>query len=228
VDKRFKEIYIWSFILVAGVILLMLYTPIGGSFYNGNKQSYVELQPGVDFSKKITSSPSFRISTADNNNMPSIGVQPNKFNSSRRVVSGGNTVTSESFLQESAGTGGNFTTESSASLSNYSSGVSPGSSFQTSPYSGRNSNSSGSSGYGSLPLASTSEMSKISQNLGLSDNNETLNKAGNETTSNGASDPGGDPGDETVIPVGGSEIYLALIAFIYIFVKTKFFNKKTT
>ncbi|MBN2766164.1 MAG: hypothetical protein JXR27_07285 [Paludibacteraceae bacterium] len=73
-EKKYQKLYIWSFIIISGIILLMLYTPLGGDLHNstyGNYDNYSS--PGVNFNGRINNAPkSGRANSTQtyNNNIP--------------------------------------------------------------------------------------------------------------------------------------------------------------
>lgn len=56
-DKKYQLIYIWAFILVLGIILILLYTPLGGNLYTATsgEQNKQNIAPGVNYQTQIGS-----------------------------------------------------------------------------------------------------------------------------------------------------------------------------
>jgi hypothetical protein len=54
-EKKYQIIYIWSFIIVSGIILLLLYTPLGGDLHYAayNEQGRYNVAPGVNYSSQV-------------------------------------------------------------------------------------------------------------------------------------------------------------------------------
>lgn len=216
-DRRLRKIYVWSFMIVAGIVLALLYTPMGGRlYYSSNGSAVKTTYPGVNFQEKIVNprgssvpyssgSTQSDLNIGQNNTLPSSGFSLSgsdiSQNISRNYSSGG------AKLPESSRA---FTTTNSE---NQGSGVVGLIASRT-----RNSGISESgdaSNYGSL-----------TENIDLTSNNTQPEKVGGSSGS--ITDPGGDPDENTMIPVGGNEFYLALMALVYLLIKMKFFNKKTT
>ncbi|OIP84316.1 MAG: hypothetical protein AUK44_02975 [Porphyromonadaceae bacterium CG2_30_38_12] len=211
-EKKYQIIYIWAFIIVSGIVLLLLYTPLGGNLHYAayNDQYRYMVAPGVDASHQIGASfsgPS--ASRSYNYSIPSIA------------------YTSPSFKAGS----GSFTTRSSPS--NFSSGYSAGGGFTLS--SNRSFSAGGSGGGSGLGLLAVG-----GGNSSDGDNNGSVGGFGggfNPGSSNttvmqrGTSgiddelDPGGDP---TSPPLGlplGNELYVLLFfAASYILFKQKLFR----
>ena len=55
-------IYIWSFIILAGFILLLLYTPLGGGLKQPSTKVYKTMNKSVQFSAAIANSPKIKTS----------------------------------------------------------------------------------------------------------------------------------------------------------------------
>jgi hypothetical protein len=56
-EKKYQIIYIWSFIIISGIVLLLLYTPLGGDIHYAayNEQDRYSVSPGVNYSSQIGS-----------------------------------------------------------------------------------------------------------------------------------------------------------------------------
>jgi len=54
-EKKYQIIYIWSFLIISGIILLLLYTPLGGDLHYAayNEQGRYNVAPGVNFSSQV-------------------------------------------------------------------------------------------------------------------------------------------------------------------------------
>ena len=225
-ERRFQKIYVWSFIIVAGIVMLLLYTPIGGNLYtwNGDDQLY-QLQPGVDFNKRITNSPG-SMSGGGGYNSSSYNVPNYSYNSSPGYSAGGSGGSTESFLQGGSGGGGAMIPETSNSLNSYG-GQSSSETYSGSAGGSGSSGAGGGSGVSGGTTLPSAELAQITENLGLT-NDDEVTKAGNQTLGNGgATDPGGDP-EGPMIPVGGNVFYLLFMLIPYIaYKRLKFkFEKK--
>jgi|GEM_PF-2552265 len=55
-EKKYQIIYIWSFLIISGIILLLLYTPLGGDLHYAayNEQGRYNVAPGVNFSSQVS------------------------------------------------------------------------------------------------------------------------------------------------------------------------------
>jgi hypothetical protein len=72
-EKKYQKIYIWSFIIISGVILLLMYTPLGGNIHsstygNDDFRGYTR----VDFSSSFKNAPktSKNYNSNRNSNIP--------------------------------------------------------------------------------------------------------------------------------------------------------------
>lgn len=56
-EKKYQIIYIWSFIIISGIILLLLYTPLGGDLHDAayREQGRYTVSPGVNYSSQVGS-----------------------------------------------------------------------------------------------------------------------------------------------------------------------------
>lgn len=54
-EKKYQIIYIWSFLIISGIILLILYTPIGGDLHYAayREQGRYAVAPGVNYSSQV-------------------------------------------------------------------------------------------------------------------------------------------------------------------------------
>jgi len=54
-EKKYQIIYIWSFLIISGIILLLLYTPLGGDLHYAaySEQGRYNVAPGVNYSSQI-------------------------------------------------------------------------------------------------------------------------------------------------------------------------------
>ena len=101
-EKKYQKLYIWSFIIISGLVLAMLYTPLGGNLHNstyGNYDNYTT--PGVNFNGRIGNAPKGGRATQARNYNDEIPVNSGSTYSvlSKPVVVGNNGSTSHSNLQ---------------------------------------------------------------------------------------------------------------------------------
>ncbi len=200
-EKKYQILYIWSFIIVAGIILLLLYTPIGGSLHQSNDISYYRYNTGVDFGGKISNSPRIKAAQPgveseeeikNNIELPKFkasGIRKNRINSTYNDPDYSidkMTKPEDAYNQG----GGNF----------------PNPFFVNKG--GRN-NGTNSTFQGNTPKNGLFAYENTN-------NNSVLQKSTNETSNN--SDPGGDPNGNP-IPVGNEFPVLLLLASSYFIYK---------
>ncbi len=55
-EKKYQIMYIWSFIIISGIILLLLYTPMGGKLHYAaySEQDRYSVAPGVNYSSQVS------------------------------------------------------------------------------------------------------------------------------------------------------------------------------
>ena len=104
-EKKYQKLYIWSFIIISGIILAMLYTPLGGDL---NKSVYGEYNnypsSGVNFNGRIGNAPKNGRATLARNYNDAVPVNSGTGHSvlSKPVVVIGGASTSGSNLQSGA------------------------------------------------------------------------------------------------------------------------------
>lgn len=201
-EKKYQILYIWSIIIVAGIVLLLLYTPIGGSLHQSNDISYYRYNNGVDFGRKITNSPRTRYvqpnveseeeikSNIDLPKFKSTGIKKNRINSNNVEPTAYNI--DKISKPEEAG--------------NQGAGTFSNSFFVTK---GAKNNGLNSSFQGNIQK---NELFANENNA----NTSVMQKGTNETSN--TSDPGGDPSDNP-IPVGNGFPVLLLLSSIYFICK---------
>lgn len=79
-EKKYQIIYIWSFIILACFILLLLYTPLGGGFNQPPTKVYTTMNKSVHFDGAIANSPKIKSSNqivSSENEIPAASDLPN-------------------------------------------------------------------------------------------------------------------------------------------------------
>ena len=210
-ERKYQIIYIWSFIIISGIVLLLLYTPIGGELHQAtyNEQYRYSTAPGVNYQTQIGSFGGGSTSGSNyNNSAPEAYVSPN-LKSGNISYNGSTAASNQSFSSggSSAGLSGVNTSKSKTSAA----GTSGGIGGVTAPMGGGSTSSSASGGGMSTPFAAA--------NTGTS----VMQKAGEEATANDDElDPGGDPNGNP-LPLGNDLLVLFSIAVI--FSAYKYFRK---
>jgi len=198
-EKKYQIVYIWSFIIISSVILLLLYTPLGGGLHQSITTNNVVVNPTIDFGGKIANSPKNLRSNYQpvNSNVEYESQEGNNIKSISNVSSGSgisqNYSSGQSTLRSSS---------SSKPISN-----SDGSISANMVLSSR----SASSQDGTVASANLSQPfteSSVSQS-----STAVIQKASNANPT--IADPGGDPiGDP--IPVGDGLIFLLVLSLGYV------------
>ncbi len=99
-EKKYQIIYIWSFIIISGIILLLLYTPLGGDLHYAaySEQSRYAVSPGVNFDRQVGNFSGGSSSGGSYNYAPSqqAYVSPSFQNGGGSNFSGGNSLNNNS------------------------------------------------------------------------------------------------------------------------------------
>lgn len=207
-ERKYQIIYIWSFIIVSGVVLLLLYTPMGGDLHKaayGERYRYM-VAPGVNYQTQV-----------------------GEFNGAYSSGSGGGQA--EVYMSDNYRNGslGNNT-----SVIGGSSVVSTGNGFGGgSTYSGVSRNPKGSDmsggGFGGITLAMGGGTSSSSSSGGgggvpfsSSGSSSVMQRATDGTTVDDTNtDPGGEENLGDPLPLKDDLIVLTLISVIYAFYRFK-------
>jgi hypothetical protein len=56
-EKKYQKLYIWSFIIVSGIILMLLYTPLGGNLHKSTYAYQEYNNTSVNFGGRIANAP---------------------------------------------------------------------------------------------------------------------------------------------------------------------------
>ena len=203
-EKKYQIIYIWSFIIISGVILLLLYTPLGGDIHYAayREQNRYAVSPGVNYERQIGAMSGVN---AGNNGSYGYSAAPSPYNSeSFRAISSGGISTSSSIRSSSGGVGGGITTLSSRTRT-----------------SGGGSGSGGSMGIGVGGRKSTEVSNTFASGGGIGGSivNTTGTNTGGvmqrgTTGEDDPLDPGGDPGGNP-LPIGNEMGILTLMAGLF-------------
>jgi hypothetical protein len=207
-EKKYQIIYIWSFIIISGLILLMLYTPLGGRLHQsiGNRSEIIT--PSVDFGGQIGNSPKFA-----QNNYQRDDEAGTEIASAERKQAGvlqSAPVSNSDGFNQSMGQDVNRTSRKYAATSTASGTETLAGGVLTHK---KNGNS-----------ISNSNLASANINQPFSDNgtaNAPVQRA-NNANNNTLADPGGVPLGQP-IPVGDGMVVLIVLSIGYLFVK---FNSK--
>jgi len=210
-EKKYQIIYIWSFIIVSSIILLLLYTPLGGDLHQSDSNEYNIVNTSVNFGGEISNSPK-RSYTQQSNSGNSVAAIPSYAPKKSRYVSTNNTVGGTNNLSNNGYSVNSKSTLSSAQST--SSGGNGGGGMSTAFGGGGGSNSSentSSQGFGggaNSPFSSSTPGSSVS----------VMQKATNDI--NDLSDPGGEDPIGDPLPVGDGLYFIIAMAVVYV-LKTK-------
>lgn len=207
-EKKYQKLYIWSFIIISGLVLAMLYTPLGGNLYTstyGNYDKYTN--PGVNYNGRIGNAPKGGRGIQTRNYNDEIPVNSGSTYSvlSKPVVIGNSGSASHSNLQSGNYQAGGFGTDrNNGGL--LSSGNAGGSGMIA--LGGRSGGSAGNatgsySGGGLFSSTSPSATTEGVMQKGTTD-------FGDELADPGGGDPTGDP-----IPAGDGFYVLILFGLLY-------------
>ncbi len=209
-ERKYQIIYIWSFIIISGIVLLLLYTPLGGDLHYAaySEQGRYAVSPGVNYSSQVGS-----FSGAGSSSGASYRYSPSQsayVSPSLQNISGGGFSTSSSTISSSANYGGGGGIALSNKKINSSGGGSSGGSFgmsvggQQSSTEVSNTFSGGGSMGGSLFNSTVINDGGVMQR-GEEDEVDPM-------------DPGGDPTNPP-LPIGNELGVLMLFAGIFAFYK---------
>lgn len=214
-ERKYQIIYIWSFIIVSSIILLLLYTPLGGDLNQSSNNEYSIENNSVDFGGKISNSPR-RSYSEQSVSGSGVNVIPTyRKNNKTFSTNNTNTGTADNFSNNtySVNTRSTMSTAQTGGNSGGGGGVAPGV-FGTGKADATSSAGSGSSygGGANSPFSTTTPSSNSVMQKSTSGTN-----AGNDLTDPGGEDPIGDP-----LPIGDG-LYL-LIAMVLVY-SSKFIRK---
>jgi hypothetical protein len=204
-EKKYQIIYIWSFIIISGVILLLLYTPLGGDIHYAayREQNRYAVSPGVNYERQIGAMSGVN---AGGNGSYGYSAAPSPYNSETfRAISAGGISTSSSINAGQGGVSGGITTLSSRTKTS-GGGSGSGGGIGISGVGGRKSTevsntfASGGGIGGSLVNTTGTNTGGVMQR-GTNDEGDPL-------------DPGGDPGGNP-LPIGNEMGILTLMAGLF-------------
>lgn len=200
-EKKYRIIYIWSFIIVSGIILLLLYTPLGGDLHYAaySEQSRYAVAPGVNYQSQVGS-----LSSVSSYGGGYSASMPSAY-ASEAYKSG--MLTNSSYISNGIGSGTN----------SYSSGSGLGLKNSKSP---KNVNGGGASGimitgFGKRGSSEVSNQSSVGGGFGGS-LSSTTSSTGSVMQRGAAEeedplDPGGDPTGNP-LPLNGEWVLIVLAA----------------
>ncbi len=104
-EKKYQIIYIWSFLIISGIILLLLYTPLGGDLHYAayNEQGRFNVAPGVNYSSQIGGFSGGSSSGGSYNYSPTVSAYKSP---TYNVIGGGGNYATSSNFGSSASYGG--------------------------------------------------------------------------------------------------------------------------
>lgn len=216
-EKKYQIIYIWSFLIISGIILLLLYTPLGGDLHYSayNEQGRYNVAPGVNYSSQIGGFSGGSSSGGSYNYSPAVSAYKSP---SYNVIGGGGNYSSSTNIGSSASySGGGITLSNKTITSSGGAGGSGGMGMMAAGGGNRQSSNEVSntfSGGGSLggSLFNTTTIA----------DGGVMQKAGEEDD---PLDPGGDPiGDP--LPLGDDLGILILLVSIFTVYKWYKISKK--
>lgn len=200
-EKKYQIIYIWSFIIVSCIILLLLYTPLGGDLHQTSSTNYTVVNTTVDFGGGIANSPKNKVSqyrskdeTYISRANDSRGYSQSTFTSTRP------TVTDNSQANYAVGFKSN-----SGSQSSKGNGSGIGNSILSKS---KSSAASGEAQSGGVVVSPFSTSTPASANSGA-----VIQKATNDVTD--LSDPGGEDPTGDPLPIGDGIYPMTILLFIY-------------
>jgi len=202
-EKKYQIIYIWSFIIISGLILLLLYTPLGGDLHNAayREQYRYNVSPGVNYSNQVGSfsgSSSYG-GSYNSSNLPSAYVSP----SLQGVISGGYSGSLDAGKISGYSGGGGITLSNKTNSGG--AGAGGGSGFGMMAVGGKSSGGVSNTFSGGGSIGGSLFNSTNASNGGV------MQRAGN---SEDDSDPGGDPTGPP-LPVGDELGILFLFAALF-------------
>lgn len=203
-EKKYQIIYIWSFIIISGVILLLLYTPLGGDLHYAayREQNRYVVSPGVNYERQIGAMSGI---SSGSDGSYGYSAAPSPYSSeSFQSISGTGINTSSSIRTSSGYGGGGITTLSSRTRSNAGGGASGG---------------LGISGVGGRKSTEVANTFSGGGNIGGSLVNNTGTNTGGvmqrgTTAEDDPLDPGGDPTGNP-LPLGDEMGILILFAGLF-------------
>jgi hypothetical protein len=204
-EKKYQIIYIWSFIIISGVILLLLYTPLGGDIHYAayKEQNRYAVSPGVNYERQIGAMSGVN---AGGDGSYGYTAAASPYNSETfRAISAGGISTSSSINARQGGAGGGISTLSSRTKTS-GGGSGSGGGIGISGVGGRKSTevsntfASGGGIGGSLVNTTGTNTGGVMQR-GTNDEGDPL-------------DPGGDPGGNP-LPIGNEMGILTLMAGLF-------------
>jgi hypothetical protein len=205
VNKKQKKMLVWI-IVWAGLLIVVLYSPIGSPDLYTNTNYYVVDQPVSVQKGKTLNSPKRNFESENNTNgaeLPDISSAPGS------NYSAGNYQSSNIRAQ-----GSTYNSQTQSYQNNYSAGsgnsATSGSSFLSGGGSHRSTGSSG--------ITMNNGTSTLSSTSNLSNTGPTKESVNTYTTGTGGTDPGGDPTGDP-IPVGDGWETFILLGLLYFFTK---------
>ena len=203
-ERKYQIIYIWSFIIVSSIILLLLYTPMGGDLHQSSNNEYSIVNTSVNFGGKISNSPRRSYSQQGGGENKS-NVLPTYYKRNAKSVSTNNAGggTTDNFSN------GTYTVNSRSTLSSAQNAVgSTGGGAASTVFGGGKSNTTSSGSSGSYGGGANSPFSNATPS-----SSSVMQKATSgidDLSDPGGEDPIGDP-----LPIGDGLYLLILMVLIY-------------
>ncbi len=203
-EKKYQTIYILSFVIVAGFILLLLYTPLGGGLHKSTTIYKVE-NTSVNFGGKIANAPRIKASQPYIKSEDEIKSSSDYPKYSQSIASA-----KVSQAQNSGNFDYNVAGKNDNELQNRGDGIGT---TNTGVYAMRK--SSDTEVNSTVGGTANSPFSAEAGNIG-----PVMQKVSNDEVENTGPDPGGD-GNNIIIPVGDGLPILLIMTILYLFVIKK-------
>lgn len=215
-EKKYQIIYIWSFLIISGIILLLLYTPLGGDLHYAayNEQGRYNVAPGVNYSSQIGGFSGGSSSGGSYNYSPTVSAY--KSTTYNVVGTGANYSSATNFGSSASYSGGGGIALSNKSISG--SGGSGGSGMMAVGGGSRGSSNGGSNNFSGGGVLGGSLFNSTT----LADGG--VMQKGTQGTE-GPLDPGNEPLEDP-LPIGDELGILMLLVSLFTFYKWLHISKK--
>lgn len=199
-EKKYQIIYIWSFIIVSCIILLLLYTPLGGDLHQTSSSNYGVVNTTVDFGGGIANSPKSKV----NQYRLKDDIYINRSSDSRAY-------SQSNFASSGPSVGEN-------TPANYAVGLKSNKGLQSTKGSGAGGGNSvfskSSASSGEVKAGGGVVVSPFSSSTPSSSSGTVIQKATNDVTN--LSDPGGEDPTGDPLPVGDGMYIMIILVAVYV------------
>lgn len=204
-ERKYQIIYIWSFIIVSAVVLILLYTPMGGNLHKAayGEQYRYTVAPGVNYQTQVGAFNGAYNGSGGSNTEAYVSenFKHNMIGENSTITGGSNGVS----LGNGFGSGGGAVATTKSSKGSGSNGGGFGGMTLAMGGGGSSAASSGGGGGGGMPFSS-------------SNSGSVMQRATDGTTADdGNADPGGEENMGDPLPLKDDLIVLAIISLIYAF-----------